>query len=107
MSLSVQRISTTFVCVFTFAMVLGVARGMERAQAGPIAAVIAVKNTNDSGPDSLRAAVAVANAADSIVFQLPVHSTITLTSGELTVTKTLTIDGSMAPDLALSGNNAS
>ncbi|MDR2016362.1 MAG: hypothetical protein LBP90_01965 [Burkholderiales bacterium] len=70
------------------------------------AATIIVTNTNDTGAGSLRAAIAAANAGDTIVFSgLPANPTITL-AGELTVNKSLIIDGSDAPGLAVSGNNA-
>jgi hypothetical protein len=67
-----------------------------------------VLNLNDSGPDSLRAAVAAANAnpgADSIDFATT--GTITLTSGELNITDSLTINGPGASALTVSGNQAS
>jgi predicted outer membrane repeat protein len=72
------------------------------------AAIFTVTNTNDSGPGSLRQAVLDANllpGPDTITFS--VIGTITLTSGELTVTDHLTIDGPGAPNLTISGNNAS
>src|SRR5262249_15313017 len=71
---------------------------------------IPVVNNNDSGPGSLRAAIAAANAnsgADTIVFAKGVGGTIKLMSGELSITDSLTITGPGANQLALSGNNAS
>ena len=60
-------------------------------------ATFTVTNTNDSGGGSLRDAIAQANGAggmDSIVFNAGLDGmTITLTSGELTVTEALSIDG--------------
>src|SRR5262249_12483676 len=53
-----------------------------------------VKNTNDSGADSLRQAILDANAqggANTIDFQQGLTGTITLTSGELDITNDLTI----------------
>ncbi len=73
------------------------------------AATYTVSNTNDSGSGSLRDAIAQANAnpgADTIVFS-GVSGTITLTSGELTITDSVTITGPGAGSLAISGNNAS
>src|SRR6266571_2972858 len=47
------------------------------------AATITVTNTNDSGPGSLRQALAVAHDGDSITFA--VSGTITLTSGAVVI----------------------
>ena len=72
------------------------------------AATFTVTNTNDSGAGSLRDAVAQANAAggaDTIDFS--VTGTITLTSGELDITESVTIDGPGRHDLAISGNDNS
>ncbi len=75
---------------------------------------LVVTNTNDSGPGSLRDAVAKANApgtaADVIVFDptyFATPRTITLTSGRLVVTDSLTVTGPGADRLTVSGNNAS
>jgi hypothetical protein len=64
-----------------------------------------VMNTNDSGPNSLRAALA--SGDDTITFAKGLHGTITLTSGELLVSKSVTISGPGANTLAVSGNGAS
>ena len=63
---------------------------------------ISVTNTNDSGPGSLRQAIADANNCDTISFT--VTGTIGLTSGELLVNKDLTIAGPGADVLAVDGN---
>src|SRR5262245_64683427 len=66
-----------------------------------------VLNLADSGPGSLRAAVLVANTspgADVIDFAPGLTGTIALTSGQLNITDALTIDGSGARVLAVSGN---
>jgi hypothetical protein len=55
------------------------------------AATITVTNTNDSGPGSLRHALANANNLDTINFA--VTGTIALTSGGLQVTKNVAISG--------------
>src|SRR6478752_1771 len=68
------------------------------------AATIIVTNTNDSGPGSLRQALANANNGDSINFA--VTGAISLTSGGLPVTKNVTISGPGANQLAVSGNQA-
>src|SRR5438874_495646 len=66
------------------------------------AATITVTNTNDSGPGSLRQALAVANDGDTIVFA--VTGTIGLTSGELLVGTNITISGPGAASLTVNGN---
>ena len=63
---------------------------------------ITVTNTNDSGPGSLRQALANANDGDTIEFA--VTGIIELTSGELVVNKSITISGPGADNLALDGN---
>jgi len=67
-----------------------------------------VTNLLDSGAGSLRAAVAAANAnpgADSIDFATT--GNITLTSGRLNITDSLTLNGPGASALTVSGNQAS
>jgi hypothetical protein len=68
------------------------------------AATITVTNLNDSGPGSLRDAIASATSGDTINFG--VTGTITLTSGELLINKNLTISGPSASSLAVSGSNS-
>ena len=69
------------------------------------ATTITVTNTNDSGPGSLRQALAYANDHDTITFS--VTGTIGLTNGELLVNKVITISGPGAASLALDGNGNS
>jgi predicted outer membrane repeat protein len=70
--------------------------------------IITVTNTNDSGAGSLRQAIANAAAGDTIAFASNLaNQTITLTTGQLTINKNLTIDGAGAANLKISGNNAS
>src|SRR5690348_3696697 len=66
------------------------------------AATITVTNTNDTGPGSLRQALANANNGDTINFAI--SGTITLTSGELLVSKNVTISGPGAATLTVDGN---
>src|SRR5262249_44351261 len=69
---------------------------------------LTVLNNADSGPDSLRAAIAAARDGDTIDFDPGLRGqTITLTSGELLIDKTLDIEGPGAADLTVSGNDAS
>jgi len=69
------------------------------------AATITVANLNDSGPGSLRQAIADASPRDTIDFT--VTGTVTLTSGELVITNDLTINGPGATNLTVSGNSLS
>jgi hypothetical protein len=68
---------------------------------------LTVMNNQDSGPGSLRADIAAANPGDTINFAPSLAGqTITLTSGELSITKGLTIQGPGAGQLTVSGNNS-
>ena len=67
--------------------------------------MITVTNTNDNGLGSLRNAIETAQPGDIIQFDASLAGqTITLTSGQLEIDKSLTIDGQNAPDLIISGN---
>src|SRR5262249_11122025 len=67
-----------------------------------------VTSPADSGDGSLRAMIAAAQDGDQIVFDHSLQGqTITLTSGELALTKSLDIEGLGADQLAVSGNHAS
>ena len=57
-----------------------------------VPSTLTVLNNLDSGAGSLRADVAAAHSGDQIVFAKSVHA-ITLTSGELALTKTWTSKG--------------
>ena len=82
-------------------LMIGVALSVRTAQA----ATLTVTNTADSGPGSLRQAIADAAPGDTITFALPNPSTITLSS-ELVIAKNLKISGPGATALMISGNNA-
>ena len=80
------------------------------AQALSPQSTYSVTNTDDSGAGSLRQAVLDANAnagADTITFDPSVTGTITLTSGEIAITDSLTITGPGMDVLNISGNDAS
>src|SRR5271154_6561615 len=68
--------------------------GLEALEARlvPSTVPIVVTSLADNGPGTLRAAIAAAHSGDAIVFAPSVHD-ITLTSGQLAVTQSLTIDG--------------
>jgi hypothetical protein len=68
--------------------------------------IITVINNHDSGAGSLRQAILDAGSGDTIVFAPEVSGTITLTTGDLMITKSLTIQGPGAEVLAVSGGNA-
>lgn len=63
-----------------------------------------VTTTLDDGPGSLRQTIAEAATGDTIDFNLPSGSTIVLTSGELTIDKSLTIAGPGASQLTVARN---
>ncbi|HUH08811.1 MAG TPA: carbohydrate binding domain-containing protein [Egibacteraceae bacterium] len=67
-----------------------------------------VTTAANSGPGSLRSAIAGVSAGGVITFDPALAGeTITLASGALTIGKDLTIDASGAPGLRISGNNTS
>lgn len=75
---------------------------------GAGANTVLVTNCNDSGPGSLRQAVAIASSGDTVSFALsPACSVITLTSGDIELSQNLTIDGPGASTLAVNGANVS
>jgi hypothetical protein len=71
------------------------------------AATLTVVNLNDAGAGSLRQQIATASAGDTIVFTSGLAGRITLTTGELAVSKDLTIAGPGAKVLAINGNHLS
>lgn len=70
------------------------------------ASVIPVTNTNNSGPGSLRQALAVATDGDTID-ATGISGVITLTTGELVVSARVMINGPGADVLAIDANTAS
>jgi len=78
--------------------------GTALALAAPAVAQAAqtVTNTNDSGTGSLRAAIAAASSGDTINFDSSLNGqTITLTTGPLMITQSLTISGPGAGNLTI------
>ena len=77
------------------------------ASATAQSAVLTVTNTLDSGIGSLRDTIDVAHAGDTIQFDAALNGqTITLTSGELLVNKSLTINGPGADKLTVQRSTA-
>ena len=70
------------------------------------ATTITVTNTNDSGPGSLRQALADAHDGDTVE-AAGISGVIRLTTGELLVDKSVTINGAGADVLAVDGNATS
>ncbi|MEP7015117.1 MAG: choice-of-anchor Q domain-containing protein [Verrucomicrobiota bacterium] len=71
-----------------------------------LAATLTVTSPADSGPGSLRNTVAIASNGDTITFDSSLNGqTITLTTGEILLNKTLTITGPGSAQLAISGND--
>ena len=74
------------------------------------AATFTVTNVADSGPGSLRQAIADANGAagaDTVDFQAGLMGSIVLTSGQLDITDSVTVQGPGAASISVSGNSAS
>src|SRR5437016_8721323 len=67
------------------------------------ATTVIVSNTNDNGPGSLRQALADANDGDTID-AMGISGVITLTTGQVLVDKSVTINGAGAGVLAVDGN---
>jgi len=67
-----------------------------------------VTTANDSGPGSLRQTISDSNSGDVISFDSSLNGqTITLTSGQLSIGKSMTIDGlTTSPGIFISGNDA-
>jgi len=71
-------------------------------------ATITVNNANDKGAGSLRDAIAQTKDGDTIAFASSLdNKTIKLTSGQLSVSDSITIDGGGADNLTISGDDKS
>ena len=97
-----QRIFNSHICRILFATFLS---ALCLIALSTQAATITVINTNDSGAGSLRQALADTNDGDTIDFA--VTGTITLTTDELLVDKSITISGPGSDNLTVDGNHAS
>ena len=84
--------------------------GVEPLEDRTVPSTFTVRTLADSGADSLRQAVLLANAnpgPDTIRFSAAARGTVALTSGELSITDDLRIDGPGASRLAVSGSDLS
>src|SRR5262249_49157581 len=81
---------------------------VETLESRNLLSTLTVLNNADSGPGSLRDRITVAADGDTIRFAPALAGqTITLTSGELSITKNLNIQGLGAANLTISGDSAS
>src|SRR5262249_46750277 len=81
---------------------------LEELEERTVLSTLTVTSPADDGDGSLRAAIAAAQSGDQIVFDESLQGqTITLTGGELAISKSLDIEGLGANKLAVSGNHAS
>ena len=81
---------------------------LEEFECRTLLSTLTVLNDADSGSGSLRDTIAAASSGDTINFDPSLRDhTITLTSGELVLNKSLDIEGLGASHLTISGNDAS
>jgi S-adenosylmethionine hydrolase len=85
---------------------VGGALRLEVLEDRSVPSILTVTNLTDHNPGSLRAQITAAAPGDTILFQTGLSGTIFLTSGELQLSKTLTIAGPGANLISVSGNNA-
>jgi hypothetical protein len=79
---------------------------LESLEGRTVPSTLTVTNALDKGPGSLRDTITKAKGGDTIVFDPGLGGqTITLTSDQLTINKSLDIEGPGASLLAISGNN--
>ena len=84
------------------------APALEPLEARLVLSTWTVTSTADSGTGSLRATIAEAGNGDKITFAHSLRGqTITLTSGQLTVTQSVDIEGLGRDELTISGDNTS
>ncbi|HEV3136553.1 MAG TPA: hypothetical protein VGZ26_01590, partial [Pirellulales bacterium] len=81
---------------------------LETLEGRLVPSTLTVTNASDSGPGSLRAVLGAANDGDTIRFSANLNGqTIKLTTGQLNVTKSVTINGLGENNLAVSGSHLS
>jgi hypothetical protein len=80
---------------------------LEHLEDRTVLSTLTVLNNLDSGAGSLRDTIAAAKSGDTIIFATSLGGqTITLTSDELAINKSLDIEGPGADQLAVSGNDS-
>jgi hypothetical protein len=80
---------------------------LEVLEGRDVPSTLTVTNANESGAGSLRAEIAAANGGDTIAFDPALAGqTISLTSGELAITKSLTIQGTPGSREWISGSDS-
>jgi hypothetical protein len=81
---------------------------LDQMEERALLSTLTVTSNADSGTGSLRAAIAVAASGDTIVFSRSLDgSSIVLTSGELAISQSVTIEGPGSAKLAVSGGGNS
>ncbi len=88
-----------------FALLLSALAGL--LAAGPARAGVVTTTADDGTPGTLRSQIAAASSGDTITFASNVTGTIALRSGELDISRSVTITGPGANVLAVDGGHAS
>lgn len=102
---SPARIVLTLLTLFAF--VAAPFTGAPRVSRAVDDAINTVTNNNDNGPGSLRQVIANSASGDTISFDPSVAGAIVLTSGEVPITKSLTMIGPGREMLTVNGNSGS
>jgi hypothetical protein len=79
---------------------------LEALEDRSLPSTLTVTSIADAGAGTLRDAISKANSGDKIVFALPNHSTISLTSGPLQLSQSIVISGPGPAALTISGNHS-
>lgn len=107
---SFRRLASLFAAPPTAPTSRPPALGVESLEARDVPAAFTVSNLNDAGAGSLRQAILSANntpGVDDVVFAAGLSGTIALTTGEITITDAVNVNGPGAAGLTVSGSNQS